>query len=222
MVSALSGRTDDLVSACDRVAARPSAAACAPLANAEVDDLSILGEIEERGLARATFGGGCFWCMEPPFDKLDGVEATVSGYIGGFTDNPTYQDVAADRTGHAEVVQVIYDPETITYAELLDVFWRNIDPTVANRQFCDRGSQYRTGIFFHGDEQQQAAEASKQAIIDSGRFPQVVTEVTAASTFYVAEEYHQDFYVKKPGHYKRYRVGCGRDARLEKLWGEAK
>ncbi|MEM1178628.1 MAG: peptide-methionine (S)-S-oxide reductase MsrA [Acidobacteriota bacterium] len=197
-------------------------AACAPSVGAEVDDLSILGQVDELGLERATFAGGCFWCMEPPFDKLDGVKATVSGYTGGFQDNPTYPDVSAGRTGHTEVVQVIFDPETISYEELLHVFWRNIDPTVANRQFCDRGSQYRTGVFFHDEAQQKAAEASKQAIIDSKRFPQVVTEITEADTVYVAETYHQDFYVKKPAHYKRYRKGCGRDARLQELWGDDK
>lgn len=178
-------------------------------------------EVEAKGLARATFGGGCFWCMEPPFDKTPGVKATISGYMGGHKDNPAYRQVAAGTTGHAEVVQVIYDPKVVTFEELLEIFWRNVDPTVKDRQFCDWGSQYRTGIFFHGSEQQKAAAASKQKLIDSGRFDQVVTEITEASTFYVAEEYHQDFYKKKPGHYQRYREGCGRDRRLNELWGDA-
>lgn len=170
--------------------------------------------------AVATFAGGCFWCMEAPFDELDGVESTISGYIGGHVDNPKYKDVSAGRTGHTEAVQVTYDPARVDYQTLLEVFWHNIDPTVEDRQFCDWGSQYRTGIFFHDEAQEAAASASKQALVDSGRFPTVVTEITAASTFYPAEAYHQDFYRKNPGHYNRYRQGCGRDRRLRELWGD--
>ena len=177
-------------------------------------------EPAQRNLAKATFAGGCFWCMEPPFDKLDGVISTTSGYAGGKQANPTYKQVSAGRTGHTEVVQVIYDPDKVSYAELLEVFWRNIDPTVKDRQFCDWGSQYRTGIFYHDDEQQNLAAASKQELIDSGRFDKVFTEVTLLDAFYPAEDYHQDYYKKNPGHYKRYRTGCGRDRRLAQLWGK--
>ncbi len=173
-----------------------------------------------EGLAKATFAGGCFWCMEPPYDKIDGVYATISGYIDGHVENPTYKQVTTGATGHTEAVQVTYDPEKVTYGELLEIFWRNIDPTVADRQFCDWGSQYRTGIYAHGDEQLRLAEQSKQELIDSGRFERVVTDVKLAPTFYEAEEYHQDFYKKNPGHYKRYRNGCGRDRRLAELWGD--
>lgn len=170
--------------------------------------------------ASAIFAGGCFWCMEPPFDKLDGVYATISGYIGGKRKNPTYAQVSSGSTGYTEAVEIRYDPKKITYEELLAVFWVNIDPTVENRQFCDRGTQYRTGIFYKTEEERKLAEASKQMWIDSGRFTQVVTEITAATTFYPAEEYHQDFYKKNPVHYNMYRSGCGRDARLKDLWGD--
>ena len=172
----------------------------------------------EDGLAKATFAGGCFWCMEPPYDKLEGVISTTSGYTGGHKDNPTYKEVSAGGTGHTESVEVVYDPRKISYAELLEVFWKNIDPTVKDRQFCDPGSQYRTGIFYHNEEQKQLAEASKEALSD--RFEQIFTEIVPASTFYVAEEYHQDYYKKNPLHYKFYRHGCGRDQRLEELWGK--
>ena len=173
-----------------------------------------------ENLARATFAGGCFWCMEPPFDKLDGVISTTSGYTGGQKQNPTYKEVSAGVTGHTEAVQVIYDPRKIDYAQLLEVFWCNIDPTTADRQFCDSGSQYRTGIFYHDEEQKRLAEESKQAVEKSGRLGQpIVTEITPASEFYPAEEYHQDYYKKNPLRYKFYRYNCGRDQRLEELWG---
>ncbi len=171
-------------------------------------------------LALATFAGGCFWCMEPPYDELDGVVATISGYIGGHKDNPTYHEVSAGGTGHTEAVQVSYDPRKISYERLLEVFWRNIDPTTADRQFCDRGSQYRTGIFYHDDEQKRLAEASKTSLERDKPFAEpVVTEVVPAGTFYPAEDYHQDYYVKNPLRYKFYRFNCGRDARLQELWG---
>ena len=173
------------------------------------------------GYAVATFAGGCFWCMEPPYDELDGVISTTSGYISGKVDNPTYEQVSAGYTGHTEAVEILYDPGKVTYQELLDVFWVNIDPTVRDRQFCDGGNQYRTGIFYHNEEEKQLAEAYKQKLIDSGRFNQVVTEVTAAMTFYPAEEYHQDYYMKNPLRYKYYRYSCGRDNRLGELWGDA-
>lgn len=168
--------------------------------------------------AKATFAGGCFWCMEPPFDKLDGVLATVSGYTGGTKKDPTYEEVSAGRTGHAEAVQVTYDPKKISYAKLVNVFWRNVDPLTANRQFCDGGSQYRTAIFYHDEDQKRLAEASKKAL--SLRFDKpIVTEIVPASEFYPAEEYHQDYYKKNPLRYKLYRYSCGRDRRLEDLWG---
>jgi peptide-methionine (S)-S-oxide reductase len=173
-------------------------------------------------VAKATFAGGCFWCMEPPYDKLAGVISTTSGYIGGQKPNPTYEEVSSGRTGHAEAVQVVYDPKKVSYEQLLDVFWHNIDPTVKNQQFCDVGSQYRTGIFYHDDEQRRLAEASKAALEKSKPFKTpIVTEITRAGEFYPAEEYHQDYYLKNPVRYKFYRNGCGRDARLEQLWGRA-
>jgi peptide-methionine (S)-S-oxide reductase len=173
------------------------------------------------GHALATFAGGCFWCMEPPYDKLDGVLATTSGYTGGDKADPTYQEVSAGGTGHAEAVQVTYDPTKVSYEQLLEVFWRNVDPLDAGGQFCDRGDQYRTAIFAHGDEQRQLAEQSKQALVDSGRFEQpIVTEVEEAGAFYPAEDYHQDYYQKNPLRYKFYRWNCGRDQRLAELWGE--
>jgi peptide-methionine (S)-S-oxide reductase len=174
------------------------------------------------GQAVATFAGGCFWCMEPPFDKLPGVTATISGYTGGRKLNPTYQEVSSGTTGHAEAVQVIYDPKKVSYEKLLDVFWHNVDPTVKDRQFCDGGNQYRTGIFFHDEAQRKAADASKAALEKSKPFKDpIVTPVEMAGTFYPAEEYHQDYYKKNPVRYQIYRNGCGRDARLKQLWGDA-
>jgi peptide-methionine (S)-S-oxide reductase len=173
------------------------------------------------GQAVATFAGGCFWCMEPPYDRLDGVTATISGYTGGDTADPTYQEVSAGGTGHAEAVQVTYDPAKVSYEELLEVFWQNVDPLDAGGQFCDRGDQYRTGIFVHDAEQRRLAEASKQALADSGRLEQpIVTEIENAGPFYPAEDYHQDYYQKNPVRYKFYRWNCGRDQRLAELWSE--
>ncbi len=172
--------------------------------------------------AVATFAGGCFWCMEGPFDKLPGVISTTSGYTGGQKVNPTYEEVSAGSTGHTESVQVKYDPTKVSYDKLLDVFWHNIDPTVADRQFCDRGSQYRSGIFVHDEAQRRAAEASKAAIDKIKPFKEpILTPIVAASQFWPAEEYHQDYYLKNPVRYKYYRAGCGRDARLKQLWGAA-
>ncbi|HXF55325.1 MAG TPA: peptide-methionine (S)-S-oxide reductase MsrA [Hyphomicrobiaceae bacterium] len=174
------------------------------------------------GLALATFGSGCFWCTEADFDKVEGVVQTISGYMGGLTRNPTYAQVSTGRTGHAEVVQITYDPAKVSYEKLLEVYWRNVDPLDASGQFCDKGSQYRPVIFTHTEEQKKLAEASKQALTDSKRFKQpIVVEIKAATDFTPAEDYHQDFYKKNPGHYYRYRTGCGRDARLEQLWGKA-
>lgn len=176
---------------------------------------------EEPELAKATFAGGCFWCMEPPYDELDGVISTTSGYTGGHVENPSYEQVSSGGTGHAEAVQVVYDPSKVSYEKLLEVFWVNIDPTDAGGQFCDRGSQYRSGIFYHTEEQKKLAEASKEKLEASGRLSEpVVTEITKATTFYRAEEYHQDYYQRHSFRYKIYRLGCGRDRVLEKLWGE--
>ena len=174
-----------------------------------------------KTLAKATFAGGCFWCMEPPFDKLPGVISTTSGYTGGSKLNPTYEEISAGATGHAEAVQVVYDPSKISYPELLKVFWRNIDPTIKDRQFCDAGTPYRSAIFYHTDEQKIQAEESKSALEKSKPFPEpIVTEIVAASDFYPAEDYHQDYYRKNPIRYKFYRYNCGRDQRLQQLWGE--
>ncbi len=173
------------------------------------------------GSAAAVFAGGCFWCMEPPFDKLDGVISTTSGYIGGKKDYPTYEQIGTGLTGHTEAVQVVYDPKRVTYARLLEVFWRNIDPTVRNAQFCDHGPQYRSGIFYLDEEQKRLAEASRAALEKSKPFKaEIVTEITRATTFWPAEDYHQDYYLKNPLRYKYYRGSCGRDARLTELWGK--
>jgi peptide-methionine (S)-S-oxide reductase len=173
-----------------------------------------------RRTETATFAGGCFWCMEPPFDKLKGVRSTTSGYIGGRMKNPTYEAVSRGGTGHAEAVQVLFEPEKISYTQLLEVFWHNIDPTTPDRQFCDWGTQYRSAIFYHDEAQKQLAEESKNALIRSGRFGSaILTEIVPASEFYRAEEYHQDYYVKNPLQYQEYRFRCGRDQRLRELWG---
>ncbi|MBI2361475.1 MAG: peptide-methionine (S)-S-oxide reductase MsrA, partial [Deltaproteobacteria bacterium] len=168
--------------------------------------------------AKATFAGGCFWSVELLFDKVDGVLSTTSGYTGGTKKKPTYDDVVTGTTGHAESVQVNYDPKKISYEKLLEVFWRNIDPLTPNAQFCDAGSQYRTAVFYHDETQKRLAEKSKKAL--QGRFKRpIVTEIVAASQFYPAEDYHQDFHLKNPVRYQLYRAGCGRDRRLEELWG---
>jgi peptide-methionine (S)-S-oxide reductase len=172
-------------------------------------------------LEKATFAGGCFWCMEPPFDNLDGVISTTSGYAGGDEPNPTYESVSAGRTSHAEVVQVVFDPSRVSYEALLHVYWRNVDPLTSNRQFCDGGRQYRTAILAHDDAQIAAAEASKSALEATGRFDRsIVTEIVKIGRFTPAEDYHQDYYQKNPIRYRYYRRGCGRDARLKALWGE--
>ena len=168
----------------------------------------------------ATFAGGCFWCMEGPFEKLPGVLSVTSGYTGGRKPNPTYGEVGSGTTGHAEAVQVVFDRRRVTYEQLLEVFWRNIDPLSADGQFCDRGSQYRSAVYFHDAAQRAAAEASR-AKVQQRFVEKVVTEVTSASAFYPAEEYHQDYYKKNPVRYQTYRTGCGRDRRLRELWGEA-
>ncbi len=192
---------------------------------AVVGVLVVLVALFSGGVARAetetaTFAGGCFWCMEPPFEKLDGVSSVTSGYTGGRVANPTYEQVSDGGTGHAEAVQIVFDPKKVSYAKLLEVFWHNIDPTAKDRQFCDVGDQYRSAIFFHGAEQKKLAEASRQELQASGRIGRpIVTEVVEAGPFYPAEEYHQDYYKKNPLRYRFYRNGCGRDARLQEIWG---
>ena len=180
--------------------------------------LAAVGAAHAQELAKATFAGGCFWCMEPPFDVLDGVISTTSGYTGGRTDSPTYQEVSAGSTGHTEAVEIVYDPRRVTYAQLLEVYWRNIDPLTADRQFCDIGSQYRAGIFVHDETQRRLSEESKRAVAERLKKP-VVTEIAVAARFWPAEEYHQDYYKKNPLRYKLYRAGCGRDQRLRAIWG---
>jgi len=182
---------------------------------------SAIAQDNAAGYSKATFAGGCFWCVESDFDKIDGVISTTSGYTGGKTKNPTYHDVSDGGTGHAESVEIVFDPKRVSYEHLLEHFWHTVDPTVKDRQFCDAGSQYRTAIFYQDDAQRRAAEASKAALEKSKPFPQpIVTEITAAATFYPAEEYHQDYYKKNPLRYSYYRNGCGRDARLKQLWGD--
>jgi peptide methionine sulfoxide reductase msrA/msrB len=174
-------------------------------------------------LEKATFAGGCFWCMEPPFEKLEGVKEVVPGYTGGHKENPSYEEVSAGTTGHAEAVEVIYDPLKITYSELLDIFWMQIDPTDKSGQFADRGSQYRTAVFYHSEEQKVLAEKSREEIRISGKFQKpIVTEIVPAVQFYRAEGYHQDYYKKNPFRYKIYRFGSGRDRYLEKKWDNDK
>lgn len=176
------------------------------------------GQGQER-TATAVFAGGCFWCVEEVFDKVPGVLSTTSGYIGGKKTDPTYEEVSAGGTDHAEAVEVKYDPAKVSYAQLLEVFWRNIDPTTKDRQFCDGGDQYRAAIFYVGAEQKKLAEASKQKIVASKRFKRVYVDVDAATQFYPAEEYHQDYYTKNPLRYKYYKFTCGREQTLERIWG---
>lgn len=180
-------------------------------------------QIMAENLEIATLAGGCFWCMEPPFENLPGVHKVISGYTGGPEKNPSYEQVARGMTGHTEAVQVHYDPDQISYTDILEVFWRNIDPTDQSGQFVDRGRQYRPGIFYDGEEQKQAALASKMKLEQSGRFQKpIVIEITAMTAFYPAEEYHQDFYKKSTTHYKGYRGGSGRDQYIDQTWGKDK
>jgi peptide-methionine (S)-S-oxide reductase len=177
----------------------------------------------DRDTEQATFAAGCFWCIEADLEKVKGVLSVTSGYTGGSVTDPTYKQVAAGMTGHTEAVRVVFDPRIISYEELLDIFWRNIDPTVSDQQFCDVGSQYRSAIFYHDEAQRKAAEKSKAELAKSKPFAEpVVTEITAATDFYPAEAYHQDYYKKNPLPYSAYRKGCGRDRRLKDLWGEEK
>jgi peptide-methionine (S)-S-oxide reductase len=185
------------------------------------DERTQLAPQPPAGMAVATFAAGCFWCVEPPFDKLDGVVSTTSGYTGGKVAGATYKEVGRGGTGHTEAVRVVYDPNKVGYQKLVDVFWRNVDPLDAHGQFCDKGDEYRPAIFTHDDEQKKIAEASKAALAASGRFKQpIVVAVEPAKEFWIAEDYHQDYYQKNPVQYAYYRWGCGRDARLEELWGK--
>ena len=200
--------------------------ACKRICARLILSLVLAGTVVSSGYAadqsgvKAYFAGGCFWCMEEVFEKVPGVISATSGYMGGRVENPTYEQVSGGGTGHAESVEVVYDPAKVTYQALLEAFWHNVDPVTANAQFCDHGSQYRAVIFYQGEEQQRAAEESKRAIAQSPRLSQpVVTELTPASQFYPAEEYHQDFYKKNPVRYNYYRTSCGRDARVNQLWG---
>jgi peptide-methionine (S)-S-oxide reductase len=178
------------------------------------------GAQQGRELATATFAGGCFWCVEEAFDKVEGVVSTTSGFTGGHVENPTYEQVVTGRTGHKEAVQVVYDPARVTYAELLEVFWFNIDPMDGGGQFCDRGPTYRSAIFYHDQAQKEAAERSKGMLEASGRLPHpIATEIIVATEFYSAEEYHQDYYQKNPIRYRFYKTSCGRERRLRAVWG---
>jgi peptide-methionine (S)-S-oxide reductase len=175
------------------------------------------------GLAKATFAGGCFWCMESPFDAVPGVYSTTSGYAGGRVKDPTYDQVSSGSTGHAESLQVAYDPNRVSYEQLLDVYWHNVDPTDKGGQFCDRGNQYRSAIFYADEAQKTAALESKRALEAQKRLAQpIVTEIVPLAAFYAAEEYHQDYYRKNPVRYRFYRLNCGRDFVLERLWGKQK
>lgn len=167
----------------------------------------------------ATFAGGCFWCVQHDFDDVDGVVSTTAGYTGGHVANPTYEQVSAGKTGHVESVQVVYDPSKISYEQLLDVYWHNIDPTRDDGQFCDNGNQYRPVIFYHNAKQKQLAEKYKQRLIAENKIRPIKVEILPAQTFYPAEEYHQEYYKKNPIRYKYYRYNCGRDARLKQIWG---
>jgi peptide-methionine (S)-S-oxide reductase len=175
--------------------------------------------VKSKGKATSTFAGGCFWCMEPPFDAEPGVLETIVGYTGGSTENPTYEQVSAGGSGHTESIQIIYDPAIVSYERLLGIFWKNIDPLDSDGQFCDKGSQYRSAIFYHNEEQKKLAEVSKKQIEESGSLPgSIVTEIVSAFIFFPAEEYHQEYYKKNPIRYKFYRRGCRRDKRLSELW----
>jgi len=182
---------------------------------------STKGNASEQRFEKATFAGGCFWCMEPPFDKLDGVISTTSGYTGGTEKGPTYEQVSAGKTGHLEAIEITYDPAKVSYDQLLDVFWKNVDPTQHNGQFVDVGSQYRTAIFYHNEEQRRLALESRNRLQESRKFGKpIVTEIRPALEFYSAEDYHQDYYIKNPIRYKYYRWGSGRDRFLEETWGK--
>ncbi len=196
-------------------------AGCVALVHAE-EGMTHPESHAESARQTAAFAGGCFWCMEGPFEALPGVQSVIAGYTGGAEPTPTYEQVSSGTTGHAESVQVVFDPARVTYEQLLDVFWRNIDPTTPNQQFADHGPQYRTAIFYHSEDQRRLAAASKERLERSGKFAQpLVTQIVPAGPFYPAEDYHQDYYKKHPLRYRLYRVGSGRDGYLRKTWGNA-
>jgi peptide-methionine (S)-S-oxide reductase len=176
--------------------------------------------VKTENAATALFAGGCFWCVEADFEKLPGVIGAESGYTAGKKLNPTYEQVSAGGTGHTEAVRVTYDPARVSYAQLVDYFWKHIDPTVKDRQFCDSGNQYRSGIYWQNEAERKVAESSRDALLSSGKFKEIHTEIVAATAFYPAEEYHQDYYKKNPIRYAYYRNGCGRDARIKEVWGK--
>ncbi len=180
--------------------------------------IALLAQAASAATATAIFAGGCFWCTESDFEKLPGVIAAESGYTAGKVPNPSYKAVSAGTTGHTEAVRVTYDPDKVTYSQLVEYFWKTIDPTEKDKQFCDEGSQYRSGIYWGNDAERQTATASRDALLKTGRFKTIHTELAAASTFYPAEEYHQDYYKKNPVRYAYYRNGCGRDAQLKRVW----
>jgi len=191
------------------------------LSLAAADEPTKRAEAPGPGLAVATFAAGCFWCVEPPYDKTEGVVSTTSGYTGGKVAGATYRQVGMGGTGHTEAVRVVYDPAKVGYDKLLEVYWKNVDPLDAKGQFCDKGEPYRPAIFVHDEEQRRLAEASKAALAASGRLKQpIVVAIEPAADFWIAEDYHQDYYLKNPAKYAYYRWGCGRDARLEELWGK--
>jgi len=198
------------------------AIACGSSTEAEQSSVTVVNErtaMQDGTTAIATFAGGCFWCMEGPLEALDGVHSVISGYTDGQVENPTYEQVSRGETGHAEAVQITYDPTRVGYEQLLETFWRQIDPTDPGGQFADRGSQYRTGIYYHDANQEQLAQASKRQLEASGQFDKpIVTEIKAASTFYPAEDYHQDYYKTHPTRYKMYKIGSGREAYIKDTW----
>jgi len=209
-----------LTSSCGADSAKSKASASTTAAPSEAGASRETTSAPAAGLAEATFAGGCFWCEETAFEQRPGVISVTSGYTGGQKLNPTYEEVSGGDTGHAESVDIVYDPKKITYQRLLEIFWHNVDPTQANGQFCDHGNQYRSAIFYRGEEQHRLAVESEKKIEASGRFKQpIVTQIVAATTFYPAEEYHQDFFRKDPVRYQTYRLGCGRDQRLKQIWG---
>lgn len=199
------------LSGCTQAVAPPEQAPTAPVA-------MVAPVVDGKPMAYAVFAGGCFWCIEADFEKLAGVREVESGYTAGKNANPTYEEVSSGRTGHTEAVRVVYDPALVSYPQLVEYFWRHIDPTVKDRQFCDIGDQYRSGIYWQNEAERQVAEASLTALLSSGRFSTIHTELKAASPFYLAEDYHQDYYKKNPVRYNYYRLSCGRDARVKQLW----
>ncbi len=205
--------------AAERLGTKPLLALAIAATLAACSDLPAAQPAASRQGAVAIFAGGCFWCVEQDFEKLPGVIEVQSGYTGGRTPNPNYEQVSSGTTGHAEAVRVIYDPQRVTYAQLVEYFWRHIDPTVKDRQFCDVGPEYRSAIYWQNEDERRTVEASREALLKSGALPAIYTELARAGEFWIAEDYHQDYYRKNPMRYHYYRKACGRDARIERLWG---